>query len=53
MPAINAALGKAGLALKRLGRAEWSEIKAMQAPTTLLVRMMGAVRPTAHPPQPG
>ena len=45
-------LSKAGLALKRLGRAEWSEIKAMQAPTTLLVRMMGAVRPTAHPPQP-
>jgi hypothetical protein len=39
-----AVLAKAGLALKRLGRSEWSEIKAMQAPSLLLIKMMGAVR---------
>ena len=39
-----AVLSKAGLALKRLGRSEWSEIKAQQAPSLLLIKMMGAVR---------
>jgi hypothetical protein len=37
-------LARAALALKRLGRSEWSEIKAMKAPSESLVRMMGAVR---------
>lgn len=39
-----AVLSKAGLALKRLGRAQWSEIKSIQAPSFLLIKMMGAVR---------
>ncbi len=39
-----AVLSNAGLALKRLGRSEWSEIKAIQAPSLLLIKMMGAVR---------
>ena len=39
-----AVLSKAGLALARLGRSEWSEIKATQAPSLLLIKMMGAVR---------
>lgn len=37
-------LSRAGLALKRLGRAEWSEIKAMKAPSPILIQMIGAVR---------
>jgi hypothetical protein len=41
-------LGSATLALKRLGRAEWSEIKGTQTPTEAIVRMMGAVRLLLH-----
>lgn len=38
-------LSGATLALKRLGRAEWSEIKGIGSPGESIVRLMGAVRP--------
>ena len=37
-------LSRAAMMLKHLGRAEWSEIKGMKAPSASLLRMMGGVR---------